>query len=212
MSDYPDSMTLRPIEQWPGKPTATRQRSNFSAPSRSTLDLLDRELHYLGTSNRNAPTVLQVALREQDFRNDGMPRANARPTHPGVILSIESKHGPLSYPCDRFDLWQDNLRAIALSLEALRKVDRYGVTKSAEQYTGFKSLPAGAARGDATTADCEMVILSYADLPMGEPVSLDRAYRQARSKVHPDRRGGSRTAWDAVEAAADALRAAGRLT
>lgn len=211
MSDYPAGMTLRPIEHWPGKLTRHRTRSSFSAPWKSTLDLLDRELWHLGPAGRNAPAVLQIAMREQDFRLDGMPRANARPEHPGVILAIESTKGPLSFPCDRFLTWQDNLRAIALSLEALRKIDRYGITPNAEQYTGWKQLPGGGPRAPSAV-DSEMVILSYADVPTGEAVSLDQAYRRARANAHPDRRGGDRAAWDAVEAAAEVLRAAGRLS
>ncbi|AZF98803.1 DnaJ-like chaperonin [Gordonia phage Maridalia] len=212
MTDYPARMTLRPIERWPGKLTSNRVSSQFSAPWRATLDLLDRELWHLGPAGRNAPAVLQIAMREQDFRLDGMPRANARPEHPGVILAIESTKGPLSFPCDRFVTWQDNLRAIALSLEALRKIDRYGITPNAEQYTGWKQLPTGGASSAPSTADSEMVVLSYADLPIGEVVSLDQAYRRARANVHPDRRAGDRTDWDRVEAAADVLRAAGKLT
>lgn len=211
MTDYPAHMALRPIEQWPGKPTSIRQRSNFSAPWRSTLDLLDRELHYLGKSNRNAPTILQIAMREQDFRIDGLPRANAKPTHPGVILSIESKHGPLSYPCDRFDRWQDNLRAIALSLEALRKVDRYGVTRNAEQYTGFKAIESPS----MSAAAAEVYLLSFDPDEVtdrnGRAVNIERVYRVARGKAHPDRLGGSREAWDRVERAGAVLRATGRL-
>lgn len=212
MTDYPSRMTLRPIERWPGKLTANRVSSQFSAPWRATLDLLDRELWHLGPAGRNAPAVLQIAMREQDFRLDGMPRANARPEHPGVILAIDSTKGPLSFPCDRFVTWQDNLRAIALSLEALRKIDRYGITPNAEQYTGWKKLAANASPTGPSAADSEMVILSYADLPIGEATPLDQAYRRARANAHPDRRGGDRTAWDAVEAAAAALRAAGKLS
>ncbi|UYL86910.1 DnaJ-like chaperonin [Gordonia phage RavenCo17] len=212
MTDYPARMTLRPIEHWPGKLTVNRVSSQFSAPWRATLDLLDRELWHLGPAGRNAPAVLQIAMREQDFRLDGMPRANARPEHPGVILAIESTKGPLSFPCDRFVTWQDNLRAIALSLEALRKIDRYGITPNAEQYTGWKQLPATASPTGPSAADSEMVILSHADLPIGEATSLDQAYRRARANAHPDRRGGDRAAWDAVEAAAEVLRAAGRLS
>ncbi|MDJ0006490.1 molecular chaperone DnaJ [Gordonia alkanivorans] len=213
MTDYPAGMTLRPIEHWPGKLTANRMRSQFSAPWRATLDLLDRELWHLGPAGRNAPAVLQIAMREQDFRIDGMPRANARPDHPGVILAIESTKGPLSFPCDRFLTWQDNLRAIALSLEALRKIDRYGITPNAEQYTGWKQLPGGTATSASafTAVDAEMLILAVADLPIGDVVTLDEAYRKARRNAHPDRNHGDRISWDAVEAAADTLRAAGKL-
>ncbi|AMS03222.1 DnaJ-like chaperonin [Gordonia phage TimTam] len=211
MTDYPARMTLRPIERWPGKLTANRVSSQFSAPWRATLDLLDRELWHLGPAGRNAPAVLQIAMREQDFRLDGMPRANARPEHPGVILAIESTKGPLSFPCDRFVTWQDNLRAIALSLEALRKIDRYGITPNAEQYTGWKQLPAGGGGSSALSADeAERVLRDFG----GEApyVSLTEAYRRARSITHPDRNRGERAAWDAVEAAASVLRAAGKLS
>src|SRR5690606_5164123 len=80
---------------------------------------------------------------EDDIRLDGLPRANARPGHQGVVLAFDSKYGPLKYATDTFDRWQDNLRAIALGLESLRRVDRYGITKRGEQYTGWRQLPAG---------------------------------------------------------------------
>ncbi|WP_439030255.1 molecular chaperone DnaJ [Gordonia terrae] len=215
MTAYPAGMTLRPIEHWPRKLTANRERSPFSAPWSATLELLERELSHLSSDPRRfvAPSVLQIAMREQDFRLDGMPRANARPEHPGVILSVESHaRGSLSFPCDKYLTWQDNLRAIALSLEALRRVDRYGTTPNAEQYTGWKQLPGGGGAGAPSTADSEMVILSYADLPIGETATLGHAYRRARANSHPDRHGGDRAAWDAVEAAAAVLRAAGKLS
>lgn len=40
--------------------------------------------------------------------------------------------------------WQANIRAIAKTLEHLRDLDRWGVTKRGEQYTGWKALPATA--------------------------------------------------------------------
>ena len=60
-----------------------------------------------------------------------------------MILSLTgSTQGDLRYPAHRFHGWQDNVRAIALALEALRKVDRYGITQRGEQYAGWKQLPA----------------------------------------------------------------------
>lgn len=85
-----------------------------------------------------------VGLNEWDLRQDGQPRANVRAhVHPGVELSFKSReHGQLTYATDQFTEWQDNVRAIALSLEALRAVERYGVSKG-RQYTGFALLEAG---------------------------------------------------------------------
>ncbi|MBX9918835.1 MAG: molecular chaperone DnaJ [Mycolicibacterium frederiksbergense] len=213
MSDYPARMTLRPISSWPGVETRSRERSQFSAPWSATLELLDRELFYLGPGRQYPPSVLQVALRERDFRIDGMPRANAIPSHPGVIVNIQSTKGPLSFPCDKFDRWKDNLRAIALGLEALRKVERYGITPGDEQYQGWKALPREAA-APAFTADAAEAFLREVAAEQGEGLdigTLQQAYRRAVFTTHPDRNDGDRTRFDLVEAAAAVLRNSGRL-
>ncbi|OZF33166.1 molecular chaperone DnaJ [Rhodococcus sp. 14-2496-1d] len=214
MTEYPASLTLRPIVTWPGKPTAVRERSRFSAPWNATLRLLDRELFELGKGNRSAVAVLQIAMREQDFRQDGMPRANSRPEHPGVILSVtDSIKGPLSFPCDKYDRWQDNLRAIALSLEDLRAIDRHGVTQNAEQYVGWKAIGTGAGGASQTVEAAEATLrrLAGATVANMELGTLAQVYRRARGDAHPDRNNGERAAWDQVESAAKVLRAAGRL-
>ena len=139
---WPANMTVRPIQQWPGELTAKRRRSSFKAGWSDTIELLGRELRAIAAKD----VVLQVAMQEKDFRIDGYPRAQAKAAHPGVILSLGSNVGPLSWPCDTFDSWQDNIRGIALSMEALRKVDRYGVTKRGEQYTGWQQFAIGRER------------------------------------------------------------------
>ncbi|MCX8559807.1 molecular chaperone DnaJ [Mycolicibacterium mucogenicum] len=207
-------MTLRPLVGWPHPETRDRGRSPFSATWTATLELLDRELWHLKNGHGNAPSVLQIALREQDFRIDGMPRANAIPSHPGVILNIESSKGPLSYPCDKFNRWQDNLRAIALGLEALRKISRYGITPGDEQYAGWRALPQQASGLSFTAASALEFLRSAAGsdddptLRIGSAVQL---YRRARAAAHPDRNGGDRSKWDQVEAAAAVLRTSGQL-
>ncbi|EUA69741.1 molecular chaperone DnaJ [Mycobacteroides abscessus] len=210
MSYYPDRMKLRPLENWPGTFPSLHIRSPFSAPLRTTLEELDRELSFLGSDGSNAPSVLEVALRERDFRLDGLPRADARVQHPGVILHIESRIGPLSYPAAKFNTWQDNLRAITLGLNGLRRLDRYGITPGSEQYTGWKQLPSAGQSGVVATADdAEQIIrLAAGD----QDSALDKAYRAARGNSHPDRNNGDRAGWDLVEAAGDVLRRAGRLT
>ncbi|WP_206489300.1 molecular chaperone DnaJ [Rhodococcus sp. KRD162] len=205
MSDYPSGLTLRPIERWPAPPNKTPGPSPFSAPWRSTLQLLDRELRAIGTGNRPATAILQIAMREQDFRLDGLPRANAVPTHPGVILSIESSKGPLSFPCDRFTHWQDNLRAIALSLEALRKVDRFGTTPNAEQYTRFRAIGSAASPPSQSSTKGARRALELIAFPETDGVdpsgigSIDRLKRLAKANSHPDRNGGDSTQFGVVQ-------------
>jgi hypothetical protein len=88
--------------------------------------------------------TMGVGLDEYDIRQDGQPRANARARiHPGVEISFDSRdHGRQTFATDEYDDWQDNVRAIALSLEALRAVERWGVSKG-RQYTGLRPPAAG---------------------------------------------------------------------
>jgi hypothetical protein len=116
-----------------------RPRSQFSASWSDTVSLLARELRLL----RATRVVLELDMAEADFRLDGLPRAHAQARTPGVVLSMQTPHGPLRYAVDTYRSWEENVRAIAKALEALRAVDRYGVTKRGEQYAGWKALEAG---------------------------------------------------------------------
>lgn len=217
MSDWPSTMNVAPIREWPGELSRTRTRSAFKAGLTDTLQVLDREIWHL-TENRTQrdSAELLIAVPAGDlWRLDGRPRAHAVAEHPGVIFSLDSKHGHLSYPCDTFTTWQDNLRAVALALEALRKVDRYGVTKRGEQYRGFLALEATAApAGFVTADDAERFLWSVAgdDTPAehrGQKhlrVWLQRAQRAS----HPDR-GGDPAIFQRVSLAEAKLREAGVL-
>lgn len=112
---------VRPL-QWVGPATKTRQRSPFDSTWSSTLTVLDHELRML---HARYP-VLQVDVTESNIRRDGQIRATARPSSPAVRLLFDTDDGPMALGCDRFADWQSNVRAIALGLEALRRVDRFG--------------------------------------------------------------------------------------
>lgn len=135
--------TYRPLPVWPHAATPAAQRRSrwtFKASWPDTLELLERELRHLGGRD----VVFGVGLRPEDIRLDGAPRANARPlSHPGVELSFDSRLGRLTYSTDVCVEWQHNVRSIALGLEALRAVDRYGISARGQQYAGFAALPAG---------------------------------------------------------------------
>lgn len=211
MTDYPDNLDVRPLTTWPGSltPSHQRQRSPFSAPLRSTLGSLRVELRALECHR----PVLEVAIPASQFRIDGRPYARAQADHPGVVLSLpKTTVGPLRYATDRYLTWQDNLRAIALGLEALRKVDRYGITRRGEQYAGFKALPSGAtpmpAGPDAMTVDEAARVLARAGNLLSEgaaqtvldPVTRSIVWRDAVKRHHPDV-GGDRASWDRLEQA-----------
>ncbi|MGH8575602.1 MAG: molecular chaperone DnaJ [Gammaproteobacteria bacterium] len=208
---------------WSPRPvTANRQSSGmFRASWADTLKLLLFEVGELGGTGAVA---IQLDADPADIRQDGMLRARARAgDFPGVIVSFASKHGPLSYATDAYEQrwsgdltgWQANVRAIALALVALRAVDRYGVSRRGEQYTGWKALPAG--NGGAPShmtreaaIRCLARLAGQSELALVADDAATRTYRlgawrKARAAAHPDRHGGDRTAWDEVERAARVL-------
>lgn len=174
-------LIFRPLERWDRRVHASRPHAPFRAPYQATIDLLEREVRMLGARH----VVVELAITESDLRNDGQPYAGTRPDHPGVTVAFESKHGPLKYTADKFATWQENLRAIALGLEALRKVDRYGMTSRGEQYAGWKALPAGSSEQVERGRD---LIREHGSI------------RDAIMATHPDH-GGDASDFDAVQAA-----------
>lgn len=211
MSFYPDALDVRPLTTWPGDltPGYKRQRAPFSATLGKTLRDLDREIRYLRCNH----AVMEVAMDAADFRLDGTPRAQARAHHPGIVLSLpKTSVGPLRYATDTFTTWQDNLRAIALGMDALRRVDRYGITCRGEQYAGFKALPSGSgapSEGGMTRDEAAVLIAAAASWGPLKYHAVDvlrddeirrEAFRKAARKAHPDA-GGARTFWDSIEQA-----------
>jgi hypothetical protein len=205
---------FRPLSSWPGTRTRERRRATFKAGYARTLVDLERELLHLGART----AVVEAECGEEDIRQDGRIRSNARMRGPGIIVSFQSRHGPLRYPCDTYTDWTDNLRAIVLAMEALRAVDRYGVTKRGEQYTGWKQLPGGEPAGpewETAEAAARFIcvtawgpsrigpdyIESMID-PAGHKYELDIAYRAAAKKAHPDA-GGSNELMSKVNRARD---------
>lgn len=186
-----------PIEKWPGKQTSSRRTSDFRSTYAQTLDLLEAELRHLNAKG----ITIQAYFRRQDIRNDGWPRSGApKPSQPGVIVSFIRKLGhyggpnftwiddtkEFAFPCDRFTSWEDNLRAIALALEALRKVDRYGVTQSGEQYKGWARLPAPTA--EMTREEAVLFLAGHSGISKDllNASTIVTAYRRAAQKLHPD--------------------------
>ena len=207
--------TVRPISdrtQFTGK----RRPSPFDSSWPSTEPLLVKEFG----AHRGRDVVLERDFTEKQWRIDGRPKANAIAASPAARLAFDSVHGPLTYATDAFPRWQDNVRAIALGLEALRKVDRYGITKRGEQYAGWKQLPSGngAAPSHMTREKALATIARLsAEMPghyahdhdmrryAAHPDEIRKDWKKARALHHPDRHAGDREVWDLVEQAAKVL-------
>jgi hypothetical protein len=104
-----------------------------------TLRDLEREIDAVGGED----LVIGVVADPSQFSIAGTLKGNAKMHHPGAEVSFESGGRRLVFHTDAFDYLASNLRAIALGLEALRAVDRYGITSTREQYAGFAAIIAG---------------------------------------------------------------------
>jgi hypothetical protein len=198
--------TFRPLPVWPHEPTPWgRQRHRpFKASWSDTLTLLEREVLNL----RGRDVIIGAGFTEHDIRMDGMPRSDAKmPRHAGVELSFDSKHGRLTYATDVCDYWQHNVRSIALGLEALRAVDRYGVSTQGQQYAGYRALP-GIALSSGVKDDetAWRVLREAAGVEESDGWDLDMTWREAARNTHPDH-GGEAQDFARVKAAYDWLRA-----
>lgn len=196
-------ISFRPLTRWPKQPTRNRQRSRFDSKHRDTMELLDRELSHLNARN----IVIEADCDSSEIRRDGMLRSDAKLRGPGIVVRFESKKESLCFPCDTFTDWQDNLRAIAKALEALRMVDRYGVTSSGEQYRGWTALPDKSQESIfKSPEDAAAWIAAKIDVGL-PPLPWSDGHKQfvrtsAIKLCHPDRNGGNDAAWKLWQQAA----------
>jgi hypothetical protein len=174
-----------PLKRWIGQrtPSYQQKRSPFRVGHLRMLDDLEVELRRISAKE----ICVEIDMESRDIRNDGWPRSNARAKTSAIILSFRVKDKSIAMPCDRFDSWEDNLRAIGKTLEALRAADRYGVTKGGEQYSGWSQLPP-----PSSQSTCEVELAKLAGVTVDELRRDPRAaYRKAVMIHHPDRGGDS---------------------
>jgi hypothetical protein len=163
---------FRPIESWPAgterTPVGERRVSKFKASLSETIDLLDSEMRLVG-AQRGA---VEIAISSRELSAVGVPFAGYKAKDPAVILKYIDEQGvAITMPCDTFFTWQENLRAIALTVRNLRKCEDYGAVRRGQQFRGFAALPA------VTTS-----ALSYEQ-------AAKTALRLALHNTHPEKTG-----------------------
>lgn len=143
-------ITWRGLPAWP-YPENDQRPDQFKAPWHKTLKHLLREIDLAG--GREA--ILGVHVNPGGIRADGTGlKSDARILHAGAEVSFDLPDPAggwrrATFHTDAFrsygnrDSFESNVRAIALALEALRLVERYGVAATGQQYAGFAQLTPG---------------------------------------------------------------------
>lgn len=179
------------IPKWNLPHAPERVHAPFKATPASTLALLRAELGFVKAKNAE----IGLCCDHDQIRNDGYPKTGARTFDSGVTVSFTKGNTPLRFSCDKFKSWVDNVRAIALTLERLRKAELYGCVRSGEQYSGFAQLPGPDAGTKVVAFTTVEDAAAYIDILHKElyglsgfsvRASLKDVWRACAKKLHPD--------------------------
>lgn len=180
-----------------GRPPETKTRKSKAPLSASDAAMrLEAELDRLGAENAKLST-------SQKLRIDGTPRSDlSEPADVGaaVYFTLNGKARVLA--CDRWTRVADNIAAIAQHIDALRRIERYGIGDLNQAFAGYAALPAkGETQGGDWRAEMNFQ-------PGDTPITLDvveARYRALLKERHPDQ-GGSHDAVVRLNLARDAAR------
>lgn len=208
------TLTYGSIRDWPGAAKPPRAPAIFKMKYSDSKALLRRELQRVGA--RDARLALDI--RQGDLTTSGEVYADVKPLTSRVLLtftrSVAGALRSLQFPCWQYLAWQHNMHAIALTLEALRAVERYGATTGDQQWKGFAALGSGDDAGRAINTQALALsperaarilveshptmggsnavgvdVLARAMLDRDASASMMTLAHESRSHAHPDRSG-----------------------
>jgi hypothetical protein len=178
--DASNSFPLRWPAGTPRTEARMRRTSKFDLTFGAARDRLLKELHMLGAR-------YVVLSSNVPLRRDGLPYAadGVGPEDVGVAVyfDLPDEHDNNQQhviACDRWDMVRDNIRAIGLTVEAIRGMERWGSSEIMRRtLTAFRMLPA-----PAPINDWRRVL---GDLHTAAEVRA--RYRDLALTAHPDRGG-----------------------
>lgn len=158
-----------------GKKRASYDKHESLSIAEATRRVLE-ELQRMGIDRDDV--VISSNLR---LRLDGLPASNqAAPSDCGAAVYWRKGAGTRCMAIDRYDRVQDNLAAIAATLDAMRAIERHGgATILDRAFQGFAALP-------APTAWWQTLKLKSPDVTRDDVIS---AHRKLAMEHHPDRGG-----------------------
>jgi hypothetical protein len=195
-------MSRAPVEAYPlywpegwKRTTFRRSYSKFkNVQFGSARDELLAEIRRLG----GRQVILSTNI---PLRRDGLPYADMRnPDDPGVAVYFNYKEKPMCFACDKYVRVGENARAIALTIEAIRGIERWGASDMMER--AFKGFVAIAEQAGEYWRE----VLEIPTNAKPTRDDIEKAFKMAAHVYHPDK-GGSHEEWlRLVNARENALR------
>lgn len=154
---------------WPKTEPSRRERAKFKQTLQSAISNLQREIQLMGGT--------EVLL------SSNYTLGQSSQKEPGVVAYFTWCKNPMAIPCDRWDRIESNIQAIALTVEAMRGMERWGAKHMIQaMFTGFKQLP-------ASTSGNWWDILGVG--PGWHESDIRTAYLALVKKHHPDTGGNA---------------------
>ncbi len=195
---------------WRRTPSIERSRAPYRASFVDTRNLIIDELKLMVTG-RVSGYVPMVLSSDIPVKRDGTPYADYdEPADPGAaVWWVDRNQETRAIACDRWNTVAGNFRAIALSIQHLRGLERTGASQIFErsmQNFRVPKLPGGLA--NTRPWWCETLGLDHWPASHHE---IQDAYRTLVKTTHPDR-GGDQQRFvqinEAKDRALEALRVA----
>lgn len=185
MRDDRNSAVQRYPLEWPTgwvrTPAHKRRASTFgsvqTANRRVTVAVavrrLSDQLERLGAQSLTLSTNVELRL-------DGTPRSDGRePTDLGAAVYFRFRGRATVLACDRYRTVAENIAALAAHVDALRRIERYGVGTLEQALAGYRALPAD------TAADWRTVF-GFGSDSRPTRAQVQEAYKRQAKCRHPD--------------------------
>ena len=153
-----------------------RERSPFGVNFGVACDRLLNELRKMGAR------YAVISSNVPGYERQGVWRPYAdsgQPDDPAVAVYFDLDGDAICLCCDQWKKVVDNVRAIGLTVEAMRGLERWGAAERKRAFQGFKALPA--------SGDDWRTVLGIAGSP--DLGAVKQKYRQLAAAAHPDQGG-----------------------
>jgi len=191
--------------QWPAgwRRAINRERAQFNKKIAQYRDVVENgiskrihaynrktDLSMFDSTNRVLDELSRMGIDREDIvistnvelRMDGLPKSGKRaPSDPGVCVYWRRQKETRCMAIDRYDRVEDNVAAVAATLDAMRAIDRHGGAAILDRaFMGFTALA-------APISWWQVLKLSGPNVSEKE---IQTAWRRLISDSHPDN-GGS---------------------
>lgn len=162
-----------------GKRNGAFKHHRSSISVHQALDRLEDQLAKLGAREPLLSTNLRLGMRGDPLSNQPEPADRGA----AVYFTLNGK--PRVLACDQYTSVADNIAAIAAHIDALRRIDRYGVGTLDQAFAGYDALPPpGADNRPSWRAVFEFGVDAAVTLD-----DIERRYRELAMRLHPDKGG-----------------------